>query len=256
MADRVVLGGVRSLDPVLRLYLALVAFSILGSVAERALGVDPGPIKPIASAATLVAGFAAVARQAGPMGRWPIVWLFGLGVAVELAGVHTGVPFGRYSYTGAWSPSVDLPSGESFPLLLPFAWTMIVGAAMLAMPPRWPVAGRVVAAAVLATAVDFVMEPVMVRELGYWVWHDPFGPFIAPLANAAGWLGTSLAGAAAWGRSSPSDRRAPVLVLSGHLALMATIGSLGGPLDLARAALVAGAAALVLWAFAECRNAC
>ncbi|MBZ0214836.1 MAG: carotenoid biosynthesis protein, partial [Nitrospirae bacterium] len=237
----------RTLDPVLRLYLALVAFSIVGSLAERALGVDPGPIKPIASAATLLAGFAAVARQAWPKGLWPIIWLFGLGASVELAGVHTGVPFGRYSYTGAWPPSVDLPSGESFPLLLPFAWTMIVGAAMLAMPARWPAVGRVIGAAVLATVVDFVMEPVMVRELGYWVWHDPFGPFIAPVANAAGWMGTSLAGAAAWGRLSPLDRRAPVWVLCGHLALMATIGALGGPLDLARTALIAAALALVLW---------
>ncbi|MFQ3669378.1 MAG: carotenoid biosynthesis protein, partial [Fimbriimonadaceae bacterium] len=194
-----------------KVYLGLVAFSLAGSAVSRLTGLDPGPIAPVAAALTLLTGFAAafapVWQAIGPKRALAAgAFVLTVGAASEIAGLYTGLPFGRYAYTDAWFPTVPLPGGHFFPLLLPFAWFLMAGSAYLVVsrlaqgrdgtgsrPPLWVVPGG----ALLAAALDVPMEPVMTDVLGYWVWLDPTwpigGPVLgAPLMNAVGWVATSL----------------------------------------------------------------
>ena len=126
--------------------------------------------------------------------RYSAAWA--IGACAELLGIATGFPFGRYLYTDRWWPTLQFPSIGSFPVMLPFAWVLVVGCVYLACASRlrgW----TALAAAVIATLVDQAMEPTMTSTpLRYWRW-DQTGPAEAggsPLSNAAGWFGVSLLG--------------------------------------------------------------
>ncbi len=214
-------------------YLGWVAFSILGTGASELTGLDPGPIRPLASAATLLTGCAAlllpVADRIGT-GRAAAGFLsvLALGAAAEIAGLYTGLPFGRYEYTDRWQPIVPLPGDQRFPVLLPLAWFLIAGAAYL-LAARWFHGfAAALTGACLATAVDAAMEPVLTGPLGYWRWLEPTVLGIAPAANFGGWFGVSLVAglllqAAGFHRTAGDSDAA--WVLGGHLGLMAAVAA-------------------------------
>jgi putative membrane protein len=113
------------------------------------------------------------------------------GLLVEIIGVHTGVPFGRYRYLDGLGASV-----WGVPLVIPLAWVM------MAHPAR-TVANRltsspltlVVVAAVALASWDVFLDPQMVAA-GHWRWSDvrPHLPGVGdvPLGNFAGWVAVSL----------------------------------------------------------------
>jgi uncharacterized membrane protein len=110
----------------------------------------------------------------------------GGGLLVEAVGVHTGVPFGAYAYTGDLGAEVF-----GVPAVVPLAWTMMAWPALVvgrALARRLPVA--VVGGAALA-AWDLFLDPQMV-DAGHWTWAhpDPGLPLVpgVPLTNYAGWL--------------------------------------------------------------------
>ncbi len=191
-----------------RVFLGLCAFSILGTLAQFSLGIDPGPIAPAASALMLACGaggiLARVRSEMAPRAVLGALGVLALGAAAEIIGLATGLPFGRYEYTGAWPPSLPLPGLGSWPILLPVAWLMVIGAAWAAAPGEgWR---RALSTAAAAAIFDLAfLEPVMAGPLGYWRWLDP-GPLPggAPLLNFFGWLACSLGAGAllnrAWGR--------------------------------------------------------
>ncbi|MFN8076313.1 MAG: carotenoid biosynthesis protein [Kineosporiaceae bacterium] len=98
----------------------------------------------------------------------------GIGLGAETLGVHTGVPFGSYHYTGTLTPQV-----LGVPVIVPLAW------AMMAYPSL--VLGRVLAGrlsglarrALVAlaggwtlAAWDLFLDPQMVSA-GYWRFDSP-----------------------------------------------------------------------------------
>lgn len=116
----------------------------------------------------------------------------GGGLVVEVVGVHTGVPFGTYSYAGTLGPQIG-----GVPVLVPLAWVMMAWPALhvgrlLGGGHRWRTAA--VGAWALASW-DVFLDPQMVDD-GYWTWADPVpalpGVDGIPLTNFAGWLGVSL----------------------------------------------------------------
>ena len=137
------------------------------------------------SAATLV--HTAAARGAAAVGRLLTVAVAALGV--EAVGVRTGVPFGRYHYTGRLGPRL-----AGVPAVVPLAWVMMTGPALAAS--RRLARGRT-GRAVLATAAlaswDLFLDPQMVAD-GNWEW-DTKGPALQgiPLTNYAGWVAVSAA---------------------------------------------------------------
>ncbi|RYG47674.1 carotenoid biosynthesis protein [bacterium] len=224
-------------SPAVRLYLGLVAFSLAGTAFSRFSGLDPGPIAPVTAAVTLGTGLWAalgawVSRSSSRIG-----WLIGaaiFGAASEIVGVVTGWPFGRYVYTDRWWPTIPLTPESRFPLLVPFAWLLVVGAAWACTPGRgWR---RVLLAALIATLVDGIMEPVMAGPLGYWRWLDG-GPLPgdAPVLNALGWFGVAaIAGGMleiATGKGhelTEPERKAGRMVLGGQVVLTCGLGILLG----------------------------
>jgi uncharacterized membrane protein len=110
----------------------------------------------------------------------------GGGLLVEAVGVHTGVPFGTYAYTGDLGPQV-----LGVPAVVPLAWTMMAWPALVGgrtLARRWPVA--VVGGLALA-AWDLFLDPQMV-DAGHWTWAhpEPALPLVpgVPLTNYLGWL--------------------------------------------------------------------
>lgn len=120
-----------------------------------------------------------------------IFFILLLGTAVELCGVLTGIPFGRYEYGNQFTPIVLLPPTlQRFPVLIGLAWVMIAGAWAVAFSGiqarSLPLAIALAAAA--STLTDLLMEPLAMR-LGYWRWAQT-GPLPghAPVSNFIGWM--------------------------------------------------------------------
>jgi len=115
----------------------------------------------------------------------------GGGLLAETVGVHTGVPFGDYAYTGTLGPQL-----LGVPVIVPLAWAMLAYPALLVaralVRTRWLVVP--VAAWALAT-YDVFLDPQMV-DAGHWRWADPTpalpGVSGIPLTNFAGWLVVAL----------------------------------------------------------------
>ncbi len=111
----------------------------------------------------------------------------GGGLIAETVGVHTGFPFGEYSYTG--NLGLEL---LGVPVLVPLAWIMmawpalVVARRLVGTGWRAPVVG-----AFALTAWDVFLDPQMV-DAGYWVWRYPTpaipGVDGIPITNFLGWL--------------------------------------------------------------------
>ena len=188
---------------------------------------EAGLIATAASALTVGAGAWVAVRTCRPF-AW-IAAAGGVGALAEVVGLATGFPFGRYEYTQVWQPAIFFGPLGWFPLLLPLAWLMVVGAAERTTHPL-PAWVGVPLAAALAAAVDLVMEPATTGPLGYWRWLDR-GPLPggAPWANLVGWFGVSLVGAALLRRTAApdaSERREATVVLLAHTLMIGAVALL------------------------------
>jgi uncharacterized membrane protein len=174
--------------------------------------------------ATVLLGFAvsvahAVLSRGVPTAAALVAVTAGGGLLVELLGVHTGFPFGRYAYRGDLGPRL-----AGVPLVIPLAWTWMAW-------PAWLVAGRLAAgvptrraparialAGLGLAAWDLFLDPQMVAE-GYWRWTHPHpalpGVPTVPLTNYLGWLAVATLMMAGLARGAPSRRAtdAPMLAL-------------------------------------------
>ena len=145
----------------------------------------------------------------------PITALFGLGV--EVLGVHTGWPFGTYQYDSSLGAQLF-----GVPLVVPFAWVMMVHPALVAARR---VAGHWVFAygGALLAAWDFFLDPQMVAA-GRWKWevtgaHVPFTPDI-PMSNPFGWLFAGLLIIGLLNKVLPRERRKNAASLAAVDALL------------------------------------
>lgn len=207
-----------------KLFMGLVLFSIAGSLLSKLTGLDPGPIKPVASLLTILIGVIALSTS---VRWWQCILVLAIGATSEIIGIYTGYPFGKYQYTQAWWPTIPLPSSQFFPLLLPFAWFLIAGGCAIALKPLGK--PMLVLSPLMATLIDFFMEPVMTRTLGYWRWLEP-GPLPggAPWLNPIGWFATSFIAAfilkQGKGKSQSDDA---TWVLMSYVILMAALWAIG-----------------------------
>jgi putative membrane protein len=119
-----------------------------------------------------------------------------LGLGIELVGVHTGFPFGRYAYSDALGPRLF-----GVPPIVALAWTMLAWPAALAarrlVRATW---ARVVVGAWALASADLFLDPQLVA-LHAWTWADPAphlpGVPTVPLTNYLGWLLAALVVSAA-----------------------------------------------------------
>ena len=143
--------------------------------------------------------------------------------ALERVGTETGVPFGRYAYTGALRPTV-----AGVPVVVPLAWFAMAvpareaaHAALGARSTRWR---RVGLASAYLAAWDLFLDPQMVGE-GYWRWARCGRYRGVPLTNYAGWLAAGAAVMVALEIALPAGDVEPTLV--GEYAWMAGMQTLG-----------------------------
>jgi len=117
----------------------------------------------------------------------PLLFLIGsaTGLAFEVVGLSTGLPFGAYTYT--WRA----PRVFGVPVPVVFAWGTYLYASYLSALPlagRWK---RALAATLYMVLLDLGVDPVMV-EKGLWSWSAQcpcwFG---VPLTNYLGWATVS-----------------------------------------------------------------
>jgi len=213
----------KSLSLWTKIFLGLVLFSIAGTALTSQTGLNPGPIKQVASLLTLAFGVVALAQSAKV---WQVATVVGIGAVSEIVGLYTGLPFGRYAYSSRWWPTTHLPGGHVFPILLPFAWFLIAGGCALAMRPLGKAA--LILAPLMAALIDFFMEPVMTRTLGYWRWVQPGElPGGAPWLNPIGWFSVSLLATIILAKGKCPLTLDPAWVLAGYVALLAGLRFLG-----------------------------
>lgn len=140
----------------------------------------------------------------------------------EFIGSHTGLPFGEYAYTENLQPQIG-----QVPVLIPFAWLMM-------LPAAWAVADVLVGRANLArfalvsglalTAWDLFLDPQMVAW-DLWRWAQPGGYFGIPWLNFGGWtLTAGLITAAVFARPRRPLPRAGLLTVYATTWLLETVG--------------------------------
>jgi len=109
---------------------------------------------------------------------------------IELVGVTTGIPFGRYYYTDALAPRI----AHRVPAPITFAWLMIVLSTiatavwLVRSRTRWVI---VPLAACLATALDACLEPTASHVKMYWRWETAGQYYGIPARNFVGWFFTA-----------------------------------------------------------------
>jgi putative membrane protein len=111
--------------------------------------------------------------------RRGLLLLIGLGLyalVFESVAVATGVPYGRFGYSGVLGPPL---LGLAPPAVL-LAWTPLILGALAVTRRSW-------AAVALLVVLDLVLDPAAVR-LGFWRWDEPGTYYGVPLVNFLGWV--------------------------------------------------------------------
>jgi uncharacterized membrane protein len=136
-------------------------------------------------------------RRLGPARAAALLTLvFCVSLLAEGLGVLTGWIFGPFHYTDRLGPKLF----GLVPLVIPLAWAMMAYPSRLIaerlLRPDWDrsstarAAGLALLAAVILSAWDLGMEPVMVRN-GHWAWETDGAYYGIPLQNFLGWLATA-----------------------------------------------------------------
>lgn len=132
-------------------------------------------------------------RSADPMlGILAIATCFVLSMAVESIGVHTGLFFGEYTYMTDFGPKV-----AGVPIAIGFAWVMVIATSHTLAAPitnrfsRFTWLAYAVYGALIATALDLIIDPVAFEIKQYWVWHEGGLYYGIPFSNFWGWFGLS-----------------------------------------------------------------
>ena len=183
-------------DALRRVVVPLAAVAVL---AEVGYPLAHGPARAALTVGAVVVFCAASVGHAVVTRGWPVgaalVAVFAVGGwLTDVAGVATGVPFGRYSYGGSLGPAA-----LGVPVVIGLAWCMAAWPAYVAaqrLGGRIPRPARVLLAAVALASWDLFLDPQMVAE-GHWTWQYPApalpGVAAVPLTNYAGWLLAALA---------------------------------------------------------------
>lgn len=165
-------------------------------LAQIAWPLTSGSTRDVLTAVTVVLFFLASASHALLVRGflWALGWFVvsaGIGLAVEVLGTRTGLPFGSYDYADRLGPTI-----LGVPAIIPLAWAMMSYPALLAARrlSKGPLLTPVIGAIALASW-DLFLDPQMVGE-GHWTWSQegPELPGIAgiPAQNFVAWLLVSL----------------------------------------------------------------
>lgn len=114
---------------------------------------------------------------------WSISIIFLSGMFIEWVGVHTGFPFGSYSYGEFLGPRI-----LEIPYIIGINWVMLVY--ITASISNWTTKNiiiRSIIGSALMVSLDILIEP-NAAMLSFWYWED--GEI--PLNNFIAWFGAGL----------------------------------------------------------------
>jgi putative membrane protein len=181
---------------------AQIAFPLLSGAALTAVTV-------LTVLLLATAGVAHAATTWGPAaGVRLLLAAGGIGLVAESVGLHSGYPFGRYTYTPSLGAGI-----LGVPLVVLLAWTMMSYPAILlarrlaasTVPAR---ATTAVLGGITLAAWDLFLDPQLVAS-GFWTWQHPEpglpGVSGVPLTNLVGWLLVGTLLTAVLDRLLPSD---------------------------------------------------
>lgn len=169
----------------------------------------------------------------------------------EYVGVKTGWIFGAYHYTNVLDPKLL----GTVPVVIPLAYFMVIYPSY--MMANLIIRGRPTGqfqdwdlilltsllTALVMTAWDLVMDPVMVHDVKAWVWEKGGEYFGIPFHNFAGWAATTFTVSALYRWVEQADQKIPMipfgrssklfilLPLLGYGALMVGAPFVGIPVD-------------------------
>jgi len=200
-------------------YLAVVGFSMAGALASRVFHLEAQAVAQVSSLLVLTL---ATLNIGWLIGRpWVCLAVMALGGVVEAVGVTTGFPFGAYTYTDAWWPTVALPTDGRFPVAVPLAWLLIVGGLWLVIGSKVQGWRRAMVVGLAAALFDAPLEDLMTNHLGYWHWKEVGPVFGAPTMNSIGWFLTAMVASLFLGGRAPVAADKPAaLVLAAYSLLM------------------------------------
>ena len=178
------------------LSVGLIVFFAVGVAGHRSAVLRPlmMQLTPVALLLTAAVVAVAVVRERNArVALWAIA-ACGVGFALEVVGVATGAPFGRYGYGDLLGPRL-----AGVPLIIGATWGVVsLGCASFASRVlRNPFAAAALAGAA-AAGFDWVLEPFAVSS-GYWAWS---GGSI-PLRNFLVWFVVVAAFAFIYARGKP-----------------------------------------------------
>ncbi|MEQ8582048.1 MAG: carotenoid biosynthesis protein [Marinoscillum sp.] len=155
----------------------------------RELVIALTPLNLILSAGILLACHQGTFRSVMP----PLLFCVLVGFGVEVIGIHTGFPFGQYTYGEVlgWK-LLDVP------LVIGVNWFLLIYAFFSASNFLKKPAFRVLFTALAMLLIDLLIEPVAI-QLGYWSWA---GGDI-PLQNYGAWFVIALVMALVMHRYQP-----------------------------------------------------
>lgn len=212
-------------------FFACVAIACAGSLATAITNIQAPQVANTLSLLILILGATWIAIAIRSVAASLAVAT--LASAAEFMGMLTGIPFGQYSYTGKWFPSVPAPDHHSFPVAVPFAWILIVGALWLITSAFSTGYKRILAVASFATIIDFGLEDLMVNGLQYWQWNQTGPVFGAPLVNSLGWFLVAGVAAALYEKlaakttnPSPNQAKSAAILLGAYFLLMTELAAL------------------------------
>jgi len=172
-----------------------VVFPVVGAVmllaSAEGLLPDPLAFNPmlvltgvLVMRSPLVVGVSPVVDRKALVG---VVGLAGYAYAIELVGIHTGFPYGEFSYGVALGPMVG-----GVPLALPvFFLPLVLNAYLLCLLLLGDHAERTItrllAVVALVLVMDVVLDPGAVA-LGFWLYPGGGAFYGVPLSNYAGWV--------------------------------------------------------------------
>jgi putative membrane protein len=110
------------------------------------------------------------------------------GYGLEVVGVHTGVPFGRYTYTETLGLQL-----LGVPVVLACAWLVLVS--YVTDRVRRAIrraAARPVLGALWLVATDLLIDPLAAGPLTYWRWAGNGSYYGVPWSNFVGWFLTGV----------------------------------------------------------------
>jgi putative membrane protein len=164
----------RNLVPILILYFSV---GLAGMIVPATRGIFQSltPFSLLASLALLLIHHGKFSAR-----FWLVSFLIFLaGIAVEIAGVSTGLLFGEYSYGNTLGPKIF-----HTPVMIGVNWFLLVYST-LSIVDRYIETPyfRAVAAAVLMVVYDFALEPAAI-QLDMWTWAGG----AVPLQNYLAWF--------------------------------------------------------------------